>query len=148
MDQRNDAALIMLNSKQREIYTETRKWIEGLPPSILELVAEYDTATLGRKSVVCTAILKTGYEITAYSVPVDIQDFNIELGRVLAKRKVLEELISLESYIPNLIRYKTNKNHSARTDGMCSCGDSCSCKPIIVNNDATYEHIEESEINE
>lgn len=142
MDQRNDAALIMLNSKQREIYTETRKWIEGLPPSILELVAEYETATLGRKSVVCTAILKTGYEITAYSAPVDIQDFNIELGRVLAKRKVLEELISLERY------FKFNKNHSARTDGMCSCGDSCSCNPVIVNNGVTYENIEEREINE
>ena len=142
MDQRNDAALIMLNSKQREIYTETRNWIEGLPSKVLELVEEYETVTLGRKTVVCTAILKAGYEITAYSAPVDIQDFNIELGRVLAKKKVLEELIDLERYL------KFNKNHSARVEGECSCGDSCSCKPALVNNGATYENIEESEINE
>lgn len=108
MDQRNDEALVMLNNKQREIYTETKNWIEGLPSNVLELVEEYETVTLGIKTVVCTAILKTGYEITAYSAPVDIQDFNIELGRVLAKKKVLEELINLERY------FKFNKHHSAR----------------------------------
>ena len=139
MDQRNDEALVMLNNKQREIYTETRKWIEGLPSNVLELVEEYETVTLGRKTVVCTAILKTGYEITAYSAPVDIQDFNIELGRVLAKKKVLEELINLERY------FKFNKHHSARVEGECSCGDACKCKPDIVSDGLVYEHIGEVE---
>ena len=105
----------------------------------MELVEEYETVTLGRKTVVCTAILKTGYEITAYSAPVDIQDFNIELGRVLAKKKVLEELINLERY------FKFNKHNSARVEGECSCGDACKCKPAIVSNGLAYEYVGEVE---
>lgn len=100
----------LLNEKQFRIYTEAHNWIMGLPPNILALVKEYECASLGNKTVVCTAMLVTGYEVTAYSAPVDIQDFNLELGRILAKKKVLEEIISLERY------YKFNLNHSARHD--------------------------------
>ena len=99
---------LTLNEKQLSIYNETKNWIEGLSGEILDLVKDYDHVMMGNKTVVCTAILKTGFEITAFSAPVDPKDFNLELGRVLAKRKVLEELLTLERY------YKFNKNSMMR----------------------------------
>ena len=114
---------LMLNEKQRKIYDDTKAWIESLPPNILNLVEAYDHVMMGNKTVVCTAILRTGFEITAYSAPVNIHDFNLELGRTLAKRKVLEELM--------------NMNNSARIDVV---------RPIIIENGMTYDYVGESEI--
>lgn len=117
---------LMLNEKQLKIYQEAKTWIMGLPPTFLGLVKEYET-------VVCTAILVTGYEVTAYSAPVDIQDFNMELGRILAKKKVLEEIIALERY------YKFNLNHSVRERDY---------DKNIISNGLGYENIKEGEQNE
>lgn len=90
--------LELLNEKQLKIYNETSEWIKGLPLSITALVEEFESVVIGRKTVVCTAILKSGYEITAYSSPVSISDFNMDLGRILAKKKVLEEIIGMNIY--------------------------------------------------
>lgn len=122
--------LLMLNEKQLKIYNEAKAWIVGLPPTFLGLVKEYETAALGNKTVICTAILVTGYEVTAYSAPVDIQDFNLELGRILAKKKVLEEIIALERY------YKFNLNHSVRERDY---------DKSIISNGLGYENIKEGE---
>lgn len=87
-----------MTDKQFQIYTDTQNWIVGLPGWILDLVESYDFANLGKKTIVCTITLVSGFEITGYSSPVKLEDFNEDLGTILAKRKVLEELISLERY--------------------------------------------------
>lgn len=120
---------LMLNEKQLSIYVETKRWIEGLSGEILDLVKDYDYVMMGNKTVVCTAVLKTGFEITAFSAPVDPKDFNLELGRVLAKRKVLEELMSLERY------HKFNANNPMRSNiGV-----------VVTNNGAAYDYVGEVE---
>lgn len=121
----------ILNEKQRKIYDDTKAWIESLPPNILNLVEDYDHVMMGNKTVVCTAILRTGFEITAYSAPMNIHDFNLELGRTLAKRKVLEELMNMERY------YEFNMNNSARINVV---------RPVIIENGMTYDYVGESEI--
>ena len=123
---------LVLNENQLKIYNETKNWIYNLPETVLGLVSEYEHVMLGNKTVVCTAILNTGYEITAYSAPVDIQHFNLELGRILAKKKVLEELLSLERY------YNFNLNHSARDRGY---------NENIISNGLGYENLNEKEEN-
>jgi Zn finger protein HypA/HybF involved in hydrogenase expression len=120
---------LMLNEKQLSIYNETRSWIEGLSGEILDLVKDYDHVMMGNKTVVCTAILKTGFEITAFSAPIDPKDFNLELGRVLAKRKVLEELLTLERY------HKFNMKSPVRS-GIGT---------MILSNGVAYEAVDEYE---
>lgn len=125
----NEEEKLMLNEKQLSIYNETRNWIDGLSGEVLDLVKDYDHVMMGNKTVVCTAILKTGFEITAFSAPINPKDFNLELGRVLAKRKVLEELMSLERY------HKFNMNNPMRsTVGV-----------VVLNNGAAYDYVGEAE---
>lgn len=87
-----------MNPKQKLIYNETNNWLKNLPFSTLDLVEDFDFVMMGRKTIICTAVLKNGYEVTAYSSPVNIQEFNAELGKALAKKHVLEQIMSLDRY--------------------------------------------------
>jgi hypothetical protein len=66
------------------------------------------------KTTVCVAVLKTGYEITNYSVPVLQEDFNAELGQILAKKRVIESLLELDRYNTSMLVY--NSRHSVKKE--------------------------------
>jgi hypothetical protein len=87
-----------MNPKQKLVYDDAINWLGNISPRIYALVERFDYAKLGMKTTVCVAVLKTGYEITNYSVPVLQEDFNTELGQVLAKRRVIESLLELDRY--------------------------------------------------
>ena len=84
---------------QIPIYNEAVKSIDNLPPRITELVASMEFHQMGRKTIVCNMRLHNGYEITTYSAPINIQDFNYDLGKVLAKKKAYDELCQFERYV-------------------------------------------------
>jgi len=87
-----------MNPNQKLAYDDAINWLGNISPRIYALVERFDYAKLGMKTTVCTVILKTGYEITNYSVPVLQEDFNAELGQILAKKRVIESLLELDSY--------------------------------------------------
>lgn len=88
-----------LLAHQVPIFNDAVKAIDNLPPRITDLVAAMEFHQMGRKTVVCNMRLHNGYEITTYSAPVNIQDFNYDLGKVLAKKKAYDELCQFERYV-------------------------------------------------
>lgn len=88
-----------LLAHQVPIFNDAVKAIDNLPPRITDLVAAMEFHQMGRKTIVCNMRLHTGYEITTYSAPINIQDFNYDLGKVLAKKKAYDELCQLERYV-------------------------------------------------
>ena len=109
-----------MNPKQQLIYNETVNWLGNISPRVYALVERFDYAFLGMKTTVCVAVLKTGYEITNYSVPVLQEDFNTELGQVLAKRRVIESLLELDRYNTSMLvydRYSIKREETIITHG-------------------------------
>ena len=88
-----------LLAHQVPIFNDAVKDIDNLPPRITDLVAVMEFHQMGRKTVVCNMRLHNGYEITTYSAPINIQDFNYDLGKVLAKKKAYDELCQFERYV-------------------------------------------------
>lgn len=121
-----------MSPKQQLIYNETIKWLGNISPRIYAIVEKFDYAFLGRKTTVCIAVLKTGYEITNYSVPELQEDFNTELGQVLAKRRVIESLLELDRYNTSMLVY--NNRHSVKRE------------ETIITHGHTYEAITEGKV--
>ena len=88
-----------MNPNQKLAYDDVINWLGNISPRIYALVERFDYAKLGMKTTVCTVILKTGYEITNYSVPVLQEDFNAELAQIIAKKRAIESLLELDRYI-------------------------------------------------
>ena len=84
---------------------------------------------MGRKTIVCNMRLHNGYEINTYSSPVNIQDFNYDLGKVLAKKKAYDELCQFE-------RYAQLKSDASIEHMFVS---------NIITNEHTYEELSEGE---
>ena len=118
-----------LLAHQVPIFNDTIRSIENLPPSITELVAAMEFHQMGRKTVVCNMRLHNGYEITTYSAPINIQDFNYDLGKVLAKKKAFDELCQFERYV----QLRSN----AAIEPLFA--------PNIITNGHSYEEITEGE---
>ena len=121
-----------MNPKQKLVYDDAINWLGNISPRIYALVERFDYAKLGMKTTVCTVILKTGYEITNYSVPVLQEDFNTELGQILAKKRVIESLLELDRYNTSMLVY--NSRHSVKKE------------ETIITHGHTYETITEGEI--
>ena len=114
-----------LLAHQVPIFNDAVKAIDNIPSRMTELVASMEFHQMGRKTVVCNMRLHNGYEITTYSAPISIQDFNYDLGKVLAKKKAYDELCQLERY--NQLRSDTSLEPVLASD--------------IISNGHAYEEV-------
>lgn len=87
-----------MSETQKITYVSTMYKLSTVDIDLTNKVWDCSYTKLGNKSVVCCMILNNGFEIIANATPINAEDYNFELGRVLSKYKAYEQLMQMEIY--------------------------------------------------
>lgn len=61
-------------------------------------IASEEYVEMGNKSVICLLITKCGYEVSGHSSPLNIEDYNVEIGKQCARKRAFDALFNNEAY--------------------------------------------------
>lgn len=73
------------------------------------ITGEFYTILPDHRTTVCCLILKNGFSVTGTSSVVSIQNFDVELGRKIARAKAIDKVWELEAYLLQDKIYKGNQ---------------------------------------
>ena len=66
--------------------------------SIESVIASEEYTKMGNKSVVCLLTLKNGFELFGYGSCVDPSNFDMEIGKKIAREDAVNQIWKLEGY--------------------------------------------------
>lgn len=88
-----------MTEKQIQILNETLDYLNNYPEEAKLLIMRESGVFLGTKTTVMCITLTNGWEIVGMSSPMDINDFNNQLGMELAKKSCYEQLLNYLNYL-------------------------------------------------
>ena len=62
------------------------------------LVDTVEYVTVGRKTTLCVIVLISGFEVIGSSACVDPADYDVEVGKPIARQKAINKIWELEGY--------------------------------------------------